>query len=49
LIVRFCAITPLVVDATKRIEKTTAIRKIPATELKPLISLVLFIEVGNAI
>jgi hypothetical protein len=38
-----------VVDATKRIEKASAIRKNPATELKPLISLMLFIEVKNAI
>ena len=45
LVVRFCAVTPFVVEATNRIEKASAIRKIPATELKPVISLMLFIEV----
>ena len=45
LVVRFCAVTPPVVGATNRIENANAIRKIPATELKPVISLMLFIEV----
>jgi hypothetical protein len=49
LVVRFCAITLLGVVATNRIEKASAIRKIPATELKPVIFLMLFIEIKSAI